>query len=388
MRNPYDLCIIGGGIIGCAVAFYSARLGLRPILLERGALAGGSSGINPGTVSLATKAPGEHATLALAGIGEFAWLEDCLGGTFDYVQAGSLVIFETGEERAFAERHAEGLKACGVDIAVVGAGEARNIQPILEGPIQGALWSPRDLLVNSGKLTRALAAAASKAGAEIREQSPVDGVAAVAGNWTIHSNGQDVSARWLVNAAGVGAPAVAEWVGLNHDIFPRKGQLLETTPVPAAAPVRVTSVQELLRKQGRKMTVQPGPSVDVGLTPQRSGAVFLGGTQERVGLDASLDPATLGTIAIKAARLFPSLSHGAIVRAWCGFRPATPNGHPLVGTMPACSNYIIAGGHGGDGVALAPITGRYVAELVQRQGSLPAFAHYAAQRLSQSVSAS
>jgi sarcosine oxidase subunit beta len=382
MSRPYDLCIIGGGIVGCSVAYHAARLGLRSILFERGALAGEASGINPGTVSLATKTPGEHAWLALAGIGEFAWLDERLGGTFDYVQAGSLVIFETDEERTFAERHAESLRACGVDVSVIDAERARGVQPILEGPIQGALWSPRDLLVSSAKLTRALAAAARQAGADIREQTAVRAVASAAGNWTVRCDSEEVSARWLVNAAGVGAPQIGAWLGLCHEIYPRKGQLMETTPVPDAAPVRVTSVQELLRKQGRKAAERPGPSVDIGLTPQRSQAVFLGGTQERVGLDASLDPATLGTIAVRACRLFPSLSEGAIVRAWCGFRPATPNGHPLVGTAAGCPNYIIASGHGGDGVALAPVTGRYVAALVRHEGSLPGFGDYARDRAS------
>jgi glycine/D-amino acid oxidase-like deaminating enzyme len=380
MSKPYDLCIIGGGIVGCSVAFHAARLGLRAILFERGALAGEASGINPGTVSLATKTPGEHAWLALAGISEFAWLNECLGTDFDYVQAGSLVIFETDEERAFAERHAEGLRACGVDVSVIDAARARSIQPILEGPIQGGLWSPRDLLVNSAKLTCALAAAASQAGAEIREQATVDAVTREAGGWNIRGEKDSASARWLVNAAGVGAPTIGAWLGLTHEIFPRKGQLMETTPIPNAAPVRVTSVQELLRKQGRKAAERPGPLVDIGLTPQRGQVVFLGGTQEKVGLDRSLDPATLGTIAVRAARLFPSIAEGAIIRAWCGFRPATPNGHPLVGTIGGYPNYIVASGHGGDGVALAPVTGRYVAALVKGEGNLPAFGHYAKHR--------
>jgi sarcosine oxidase subunit beta len=90
-------------------------------------------------------------------------------------------------------------------------------------------------------------------------------------------------------------------------------------------------------------------------------------------------------MAIRAARLYPRLSDGAIVRAWCGFRPATPNGHPLVGTVDGCPNYVIAGGHGGDGVALAPITGRYVADLIKRDGSGPKFGEYAGELASRAA---
>jgi sarcosine oxidase subunit beta len=176
----------------------------------------------------------------------------------------------------------------------------------------------------------------------------------------------------------VGAPAIGRWLGLEHAIFPRKGQLMATTPVPEAAPVRVTSVRELLRKQGRKVAETVGPPVDIGLTPQRDGSVFLGGTQENVGLDATLDPGVLGTMAVRATKIFPRIAEGAIARAWCGFRPATPNGHPLVGAIEGAANYVIAGGHGGDGVALAPLTGRYVADLIKQGGKVPKFGEYAA----------
>jgi glycine/D-amino acid oxidase-like deaminating enzyme len=379
MSDSFDLCIVGGGIIGCATAYYAARAGLRTVLFERGELAGEASGINPGTVALATKAPGDHALMARASLRELARLDEAFGHCFDYVRAGSLVMIESEDQRDFAVEHAAGLRRHGVEISVIDASEARRIQPILEGPIAGALWSPQDVLVSSCKMTQAFARFARQAGADIREHLPVAGVAFDAGQWTVRTSEGAATADWLVNAAGVSAPAVGKWLGLDHAIFPRKGQLMATTPVPAAAPVRVTSVRELLRKQGRKVTKQAGPSVDIGLTPQRDGTVFLGGTQENVGLDTTLDPAVLGTMAIRASRIFPRLSNGAIVRAWCGFRPATPNGHPLVGTIEGRANYVIAGGHGGDGVALAPITGRYVADLIKRRGSGAKFGDYAGQ---------
>jgi glycine/D-amino acid oxidase-like deaminating enzyme len=377
MSRSFDVCIVGGGIIGCATAYYVARAGLATLLLERGELAGEASGINPGTVALATKAPGDHALLARASMRELAMLNESFGHCFDYVRAGSLVMIEDENQKEFAIEHAAALRRYGVEISLVDPAEVRRIQPILEGPIVGALWSPHDVLVSSRKMTLAFARFARDLDADVREDAPVTSVASDAGRWTIQTSRGPETSRWLVNAAGVGAAAVGKWLGLDHAIFPRKGQLMATTPVPEAAPVRVTSVRELLRKQGRKVVEQPGPSVDIGLTPQRDGTVFLGGTQENVGLDSSLDPGVLGTMAIRAARIFPRLSSGAIVKAWCGFRPATANGHPLVGVVDGCPNYVVAGGHGGDGVALAPITGRYVADLIKRNGTGAKFGDYA-----------
>jgi sarcosine oxidase subunit beta len=377
MSDSFDLCIVGGGIIGCATAYYAQRAGLRTILFERGELAGEASGINPGTVAQATKSPGDHAHMARASMRELARLDEAFGHCFDYVQAGSLVMIESDDQRDFAGEQAAGLRRCGVEISVIDATEARRIQPILEGPIVGALWSPQDVLVSSRKMTQAFARFAREAGADIRERSAVDGVTSSAGRWNVQTSEGTTQCRWLVNAAGVGAPAVGIWFGLDHAIFPRKGQLMATTPIHEAAPVRVTSVTELLRKQGRKVVEHPGPAVDIGLTPQPDGTVFIGGTQENVGLDATLNPAVLGTMSIRAARLYPRLSNGAITRAWCGFRPATLNGHPLVGTVDGCPNYVIASGHGGDGVALAPITGRYVADLIKHDGAGPRFGAYA-----------
>ncbi|MCC7272846.1 MAG: FAD-binding oxidoreductase [Alphaproteobacteria bacterium] len=378
MARAFDLCIVGGGIIGCATAYYAARAGLSVVLCERGTLAGEASGLNPGTVALATKAPGEHVLMARASMAELARLDAALGHCFDYVRAGSLVIFEDADERAFAVDHAAALRGHGVEITVIDAAEARRIQPILEGPIAGALWSPRDVLVGSRALTLALAQAARTAGADLREGTAIGAFVRNGEAWDVVAGETSLRARWLVNAAGVGAPAVGARVGLDHPIAPRKGQLMATTPIPDVAPVRVTSVQELLRKQGRPVRAHAGPPVEVGLTPQPGGVVFLGGTQEMVGLDATLDPPTLGTIAMRAVRLFPRLGEAAIVRAWSGFRPFAPGGRPIVGAVASVPGYVVAGGHGGDGVALAPITGRYVADLVRRGGRAPAFADYAA----------
>lgn len=371
-----DLCIVGGGIIGCATAFYAARAGLKVVLCEARDLASGVSGTNPGTVSLATKTPGDHVRLAQASMKEMAWLDGLLGHSFDYVQAGSLVVVEDEAERAFAVEHAAGLRRSGVDIELVDAAAAAKVQPILTGPILGALWTPQDLLVNSRKLTLALGQGAQAAGAEIRENTAVEALARRGDHWEIATAGGAIQSKWLVNAAGMGAPSLGRLVGAQHAIRPRKGQLLAATPIAGTAPVRVSSVQELLKKQGLPVAQYPGPAVALGLTPQADGMIFLGGTQEDSDL-LLLDPCTVATIALRLARLFPPLGQAGIVRAWAGVRPSGPHGHPLVGPVDGIPDYLIAGGHGGDGVALAPVTGRYLAELAAGALAGESFAAFA-----------
>jgi sarcosine oxidase subunit beta len=376
--NPtYDLCVIGGGIVGCSTAFYASRLNLTVLLCERDQLASGASGINPGTVAVATKTPGDNVHLALASMREFAWLDEVLEHAFDYTRGGSLVIFENEQEREFAERHASALRASGVDIALVDRGRVREIQPLIDGPVIGALWAPGDVLISSPKLTRALAGAARSAGADIQEETRVDAIHREGDAWHIRfADGSAVSARWIVNAAGVDAPSVARLLGTDHAIEPCKGQTMATSPMREMTPVRVTSARELFRKQGLVVPETSGPQVEIGFTPQADGSLIIGGTREMVGLDDSLDPLVFATMAFRASRLASQLTGAELSRAWCGFRPTTPDGRPLVGTGDV-PGYVIAGGHGGDGVALAPITGRYVADLVAAEGRAPAFAAYA-----------
>jgi len=364
--TAFDTVVVGGGVVGCATAYYAARAGLRVVLLERGDLASEASGVNPGVVSLATKAPGRASSLALASRALFDELERDLR-PFALVRGGSLVVFEDAAEEAYARDHCARLGAAGIDLEIVDGAQARRIQPILSPDVCGAISSPTDLIVDPRALTEALADAARGAGADIRLRESALGLVQdddrIVG---VRTPTGSIAARWIVNAAGLGAAKLGSAAGIRHPVAPRKGQLMSVTEVRGVAPVRVTSVRELMHKHA---THAASSAIGIGLTPKGGGTVILGGTTEDVGLDATVEPLVTAGIALAAVRLFPSLGSARPIAAWCGFRPYAAGG-PLLGPEPGHPGYLVAAGHGGDGVALAPVSGAYLAAVMTRGADL------------------
>jgi glycine/D-amino acid oxidase-like deaminating enzyme len=355
-----DVVVVGGGVVGAATAYYAAKANLRVRLHEARALAAEASRVNPGVVSLATKAPGRSARLARASLALFDDLEGQIG-PFSLVRGGSLVVFEDDEEARYAQTRRDRLAEDEVHLEIVNGRRAREIQPLLGPVVLGAIWSQRDIIVDPLALTESFARAASVLGAEIRVGEPVrelvlDGAAIVG----VRTDEGRVNASWVVNAAGIRAADLGLSVGIRHPVAPRRGQLMSVDARTAIAPVRVTSVRELLHKY----SARPGTgTVGIGVTPKPDGTVILGGTTEDVGLDTTLDPLVFATMALGAVRLCPGLVQARPLRAWCGFRPYAADG-PILGADPEHPGYVVAAGHGGDGVALAPVSAMYVTRIM------------------------
>ena len=362
MTNPVrtDVVIVGGGAIGCAIAREAAVRGLDVMVVERDTLCSGSSSANPGVVALVTKAPGLTARLAKASVSRFHDLAKELE-EFQFLPGGSLLIFESSEERSFALRRADDLLSDGVPVEILGPDEAKRVQPLLEGDFLGAVWSRSDATVDPTAFTFALANSARASGAQFLEHSEVVGVDLVSGRVnSIRTRDQRIECRWLVNAAGVWSSSIGRMVGRDHQVVPRRGQLFRTGPLADVALVRVTSTAELMAKEGRF----DAPRIGVGITPKPDGSVIVGGSHEPVALTDELDRRVLPAIALRATKLFPRLVEAEVTDAWSGHRPHSLTGSPLMGADREVEGYIVATGHGGDGIALAPVTGAYVGELL------------------------
>jgi glycine/D-amino acid oxidase-like deaminating enzyme len=370
-----DVAVIGGGVIGCSVAYYLAKKGAKVTIIERAAIGSGASSVNSGVISMATKKPGAALDLAMASQRLYPELARELGMDIEYLVLGSLVVAETETEAGFIEELAAAQRAAGVPVETVTAERCRVLNPLLEGRILSGMYCPTDAQSDPFKVTQAFARAAQNRGAEIVANTRVDAIEATNGRvHTVVTSRGTLRANWIVNAAGAYAPDIGAMVGVKHEVKPRRGQciILEATEdVPA---VRVSSAGQLLAKHGGA-PADGKLHVPLGYTSRPvSGTVMLGSTNEFVGYDTRTTREGIAGICASATKLMPRLGRLNAVRAWAGLRPYSATG-PILGLAGGPQGYAVAIGHGGDGVALGPITGLYVAEAITREGGcdLPKF---------------
>lgn len=371
MNRPgrYDVVIVGGGIMGSAIAYYCSKRGWKALVVERKDQASGSAGATDGVVGFHTKKPGLQMELAVRSIALFPSLSGELGVDVEFGdRCGGLQPVEDREQWELMEAMSAQQRACGVDIRMIGIDEARRIEPRLARDLMGALYSPTSGKVNPIALTFAFASAARRLGAVFLNETEVVGIlddgGEIRGVKTVRG---DYQADKVVVAAGSWSAKVAEMAGASVPIKPRKGQIVITERI---GPFMTTTVQcaryNMIKFRPESITdeniVRTGSSLSIGQT--EDGAVVIGSTREFVGYDTDNTLEGVEMIVRRAARFFPALSDVHVIRTFAGLRPHTPDGSPLLGELGSLKGLYIAAGHEGDGIALAPITGVLMSELL------------------------
>jgi glycine oxidase len=352
MAPAADAVVVGGGVIGSAVAWTLAREGLAVTLLERGELAAQASGAAAGMLTPSPEASddGPFLRLARASLALFpSWcqaLREGSGVDPEYEASGSLHVARTAEEAEQIRARARSLATPGAEWLDPRA--AREAAPGLSDAILGALWSPGDANVRSPLFTRACATAAGQLGARIRVGVAAVGLRRAGAHVTgVVTTAGEHPAGCVVLCTGAWLPECAGWLDqrVRIPIEPVRGQILSLeAPEP---PLR---------------TIVFGGGVY--LVPKRDHSIVVGATQERAGFDSRVTAEGVAQLLAAAPALVPGLARSTFLSAWAGLRPATPDRLPLLGTLPGVPGLVIAAGHFRNGVLLAPITARLVADLV------------------------
>lgn len=367
-----DVVVIGAGMIGAACAYYAARAGFSVTVLDSGPVAGGTSGAGEGNLLVSDKEPGPELDLAVRS--QELWrslaAEDdgALGSGFEYEAKGGLVVAFTEADFLALQGFAATQRSAGVIAEEIAGDRLAEFEPFIAPGLAGGFWYPQD-----AQVMPALAAARllKASGARLRLGSAVTGLSlspggAVRGVRT--AAGEIIAARFVVNAAGFGAAAVASLAGSALPVQPRRGFVLVTEPLPVMVRHKVYSAAYVADVSSSDAA--PQSSAVVEGTP--SGPVLIGASRERVGLDRTPSYDALGRLAAQGAELFPFLTEVKVQRYYCGFRPYLPDHLPAIGPDAAVSGLFHACGHEGAGIGLAPATGEIIAALLA--GEKPAVA--------------
>ncbi|MFJ9850515.1 NAD(P)/FAD-dependent oxidoreductase [Streptomyces sp. NPDC101150] len=365
--NSPDLIVVGAGVVGAACAYYAARAGLSVTVIDRGPVAGGTTGAGEGNLLVSDKEPGPELELALLSTELWRELADELPPGIEYEAKGGLVV-ASDERGAAALRGFAGRQArAGVIAEEVSGDRLTDLEPHLSPGLAGGVHYPQDAQVQP-----ALAAAhLLRAGGErvrLRLGEEVTGILTGAGGRVrgVRTAAGEVHAAHVVNAAGTWGGEVARIAGVTLPVRPRRGFVLVTEPLPRVVRRKVYAADYVADVASGSAALQTSAVIEG--TP--AGPVLIGASRERVGFDRSLSVEALRRLAGQAVRLFPLLATVRAIRTYAGFRPYLPDHLPAIGPDPRRPGLLHACGHEGAGIGLAPATGRIVAEVV-RGGELP-----------------
>ena len=355
-----DVVVVGGGVIGLAIAWRAAQRGLTVTVLDptpgMGASHHGAGMLAP--VTEVHYGEEDLLRLNLASATRYpsfvAELEDASGTPVGYRTTGTLAVaFDTDDKAALDQLH-EYQSSLGLRSQPVTARECRQLEPYLSTAVRGGLLVEGDHQVDPRRLVTALLVACTRTGVDVR-QVPARHLR-VEGDRVVGVD--DINAGSIVLAAGCWS---AELRGLpGHAVSPVrpvKGQILRLRD-----DVEHPTLQRNVRARVRGRPIY--------LVPRADGEIVVGATSEEKGFDTRLTVEGTGDLLADARELLPRVSEIELVEASVGLRPGSPDNAPMIG-VSALPGLVVATGHYRNGILLAPVTADAVVELLTA-GALPA----------------
>lgn len=371
MAYQVDVLVIGGGIIGTSVAYYLAKEGIEVLLIEKDGLGDGTSSACDGFLYLQTKTPGIQLDLAFESTKMYSILSNELDYEVYYEKPGGLCLIETVEQLDFIKTIVEKQKKNGLDVEIIDGREARKLEPTLSERVIAAAHCPLDASVNPLYATLGYAQAAERLGTTIWKQTPATGIIVKDGRVeSVMTPKGEIRAKWVVNACGVWAPEIGRLIGLDIPIKPRRGVTLVTESLAPTFKKLLFDARYTAIKHNPKLaenSTDPGLAMGVGLTIEQTenGNALIGNSREFVGFNRQTSFNVTKAIASYASKFVPFLKDVHVIRTFAGLRPFTSDGKAILGPVKGVEGFLMAAGHEGDGVCLAPITGRLISEFIR-----------------------
>jgi glycine/D-amino acid oxidase-like deaminating enzyme len=357
-----DVIVVGGGIVGAACALECTAAGLSVVVVDRGAVAAGTTGAGEGNILVSDKEPGPELELAL--LSNVRWLRivEELERDVELERKGGLVVAPTTSVLAPLTAFGQGQARAGVRCEPVDESGLREHEPHLRDGLPGGAFYPQDMQVQPMLATAAMLEAARRAGARVLAHTEVLGIrrtrsGAVAG---VTTSSCRIDAPYVVNAAGTWGGAVAELAGSTLPVRPRRGFILVTAPAPLLVRRKVYNASYVADVASGDSSLQSSAVIE----GTRSGTILVGATREIVGFDGRLSMPALRRLAAAAVELFPVLAGLHVMRTYQGFRPFMPDHLPVIGEDVTVPGLVHACGHEGAGIGLATGTSQLVADVV------------------------
>ncbi|WML39572.1 glycine oxidase ThiO [Neobacillus sp. OS1-2] len=353
VKNSFDVIIIGGGIIGSSIAYQLSKMGRTVVILEKDRLACQATNAAAGMLAVQAEMEqdGPLFQMALKSQAMFPTLSSELveytGIDIEFVHKGMLKIAETEEIASIVQQQVTYQKKWDPAITWLDKKELLEMEPSISPSVSGAMFLPNDGHVQPANLSKAYAQAAAYFGAEIREYTEVVSIhyenGQVKGVNTSHGV---IHGEKVVVATGAWTAKLMRESGLEINMYPVKGECFSVKPEKPLINTTIFSDKRCY------------------LVPKRNGEIYIGATMIEHTFDQTVTPVGIASLIERATQLVPGLNEASWERVWSGIRPQTGDGMPYIGEHPGWKGLYVAAGHFRNGILLAPITGKLVAELL------------------------
>lgn len=366
-----DVVVIGGGIIGLFIAYFLGKENKDVVIVEKEDIAFGASGACDQNIFLQSKPGGLNLKMALRSKELYYEIKKDLGEGIEFENNGGIILIENEKELSMLEKRIKTQRNFGLEVELISREEIFKKfprLPDLSSHILGASYSPHDAHVNPIKLCHALSRKIKADGGRIYLNTPVRDIIS---EKTTNSNENHkeikgvvttrgkIMAANVVNACGVHAPGIGKLLGLNIPIYPRRGQIVLTQALPNLIEGSFLSTSYLMAKENEG-------EVDTGLSlsQTRKGNLLIGATREFSGYDASVTREGIKEILKNAVSIMPFLQKLSFIRSFSGLRPYSAAKRPFLGSVGGIKGFFVAAGHEGDGISMAPVTGKILSQLI------------------------
>ncbi len=345
-----SVVVIGGGVFGCATAYYLAKRGAKTTLIERDDFGDHASGKNPGNLNPIHGSPPELVSFALKSLqlhlALAAELADLGCADYDLQPVKRILLAFDEPERKGLEAAAKafegvpGLSASGLDADAI-----LRLDPRLSSEVVAGLLVEGNMSVNSHAFNRALAEGAARSGATLLRNKVIGLETADDRIIGVRTPDGAIACDAVVLATGPWVGETREWLGFDQPVMPVKGEMLRMRLPGEGLQYDFTRGMISLYRRGRD-------------------ECWIGVTREHAGFDETPTEAGRLHLLEAAARIMPAVRQAVLLEHAASLRPMSPSGLPLVGRVPGWGNAYVANGGGIKGMLLCTGVGQAISEII------------------------